>query len=76
MTDWAPCPPEPLLAGRLVLGAALVGAAVVEVELALLHPATASAVAATAAKPATPSLLCLRTVIPPRVESDQVKTDT
>jgi hypothetical protein len=54
----------PALAGALVPAAALVGAAGVELELELLQPA-ASTVAATAAKPATPSLLCLRTVVPP-----------
>jgi len=70
VTDWAPSPPAPVLAGRLVAGAALVGpvvGAVVEVELELellLQPAAASAAATTAAKPI---LLSLRTVVPPGV---------
>src|SRR2546423_1110833 len=40
--------------------------AVVELELELLlQPGAASTAAVTAAKPARPSLLCLRTVVPP-----------
>jgi len=54
-----------VLAGALVpAAAALVGAAGAELELELLQPA-ARTVAATAAKPARPSLWCLRTVVPP-----------
>ena len=50
----------------LLAGAALVEVAAVELELELLlQPAAASTAAATAAKPARPSLLCLRTVVPP-----------
>jgi len=56
----------PVLAGRLLAGAVLVEAPAVELELELLlQPAAASTAAATAAKPARPSLLCLRTVVPP-----------
>jgi hypothetical protein len=56
----------PVLAGRLLAGAALVDVAAVELELELLlQPAAASTAAVTAAKPARPSLLCLRTVVPP-----------
>jgi hypothetical protein len=56
----------PVLAGRLLAGAVLVEVPAVELELELLlQPAAASTAAATAAKPATPSLLCLRTVVPP-----------
>jgi hypothetical protein len=55
----------PVLAGRLLVGALVeVPAAELELEL-LLQPAAASTAAATAAKPARPSLLCLRTVVPP-----------
>jgi hypothetical protein len=56
----------PVLAGRLLAGAVLVELPAVELELELLlQPAAASTAAATAAKPARPSLLCLRTVVPP-----------
>jgi hypothetical protein len=56
----------PVLAGRLLAGAVLVEVPAVELELELLlQPAAASTAAATAAKPARPSLLCLRTVVPP-----------
>jgi len=66
VTDWAPWPPVPVLAGRLLAGAVLVEVPAVELELELLlQPAAASTAAATAAKPARPSLLCLRTVVPP-----------
>ena len=67
MTDCAPWPPVPVLAGRLLAGAllgALLGV-VVELELELellLQPAAASSAAATTAKPI---LLCLRTLVPP-----------
>jgi hypothetical protein len=55
-----------VLAGRLLAGAVLVEVPAVELELELLlQPAAASTAAATAAKPARPSLLCLRTVVPP-----------
>jgi hypothetical protein len=58
-----------VLAGRLVAGAALagpvVGAVVVELGLELLLQPAAASTAATAVKPAKPSLLCLRTVVPP-----------
>jgi hypothetical protein len=54
----------PGLAGALVPAAAVVGAAGAGLELELLQPA-ARTVAATAAKPARPSLLNLRTVVPP-----------
>jgi hypothetical protein len=54
-----------VLAGRLLAGAELVEVAGVELELELLQPAAASTAAATAAKPARPGLLCLRTVVPP-----------
>ena len=67
MTDWAPNPPAPVLAGRLAADVALadVAGAGLELELLLLQPAAASAAAVTAAKLAKPSLLCLRTVVPP-----------
>jgi hypothetical protein len=55
----------PVLAGRLLAGAELGEVAAAELELELLQPAAASTAAATAAKPARPSLLCLRTVVPP-----------
>jgi hypothetical protein len=56
----------PVLAGRLLAGAELVEVPAAELELELLlQPAAASTAAATAAKPARPSLLCLRTVVPP-----------
>jgi hypothetical protein len=60
----------PVLAGRLLAGAELVEVAGVELELELLQPA-ASTAAATAAKPARPSLLCLRTVVPPGGKSSR-----
>ena len=61
MTDWVPAPPVPVPAGRLVAGTALLGGVVAELELELLlHPAAASTVAATVARPAQPSLRCLR----------------
>jgi hypothetical protein len=71
VTDWAPCPPVPVLAGALRADAALLGAVVVvelglELLLLLLQPATASSAAATAAKPI---LLSLRTVVPSRDKS-------
>jgi hypothetical protein len=57
-----------VLAGTLRAGAAVADVAGVELELELLlllQPAAASTAAATAAKLAMPSLVCLRTVVPP-----------
>jgi hypothetical protein len=61
-----------VLAGTLLAGAAVADVAGVELELELLlllllllQPAAASTAAATAAKLAMPSLVCLRTVVPP-----------
>jgi hypothetical protein len=54
-----------VLAGRLLAGAVLVEVPAVELELELLLQPAAASTAATAAKPARPSLLCLRTVVPP-----------
>jgi hypothetical protein len=69
VTDWAPCPPVPGLAGTALALAddgVAVGAVELELELeVLLQPTTASSAAATAAKPI---LLSLRTVVPPEVD--------
>jgi hypothetical protein len=65
VTDCAPWPPVPVLAGRLLAGALLGVVTELELELELellLQPAAASSAAATTAKPI---LLCLRTLVPP-----------
>jgi hypothetical protein len=70
VTDWAPSPPAPVLAGTAladVTGVEVVTGVGLELELELellLQPAAASTAAATAAKPI---LLSLRTVVPPGV---------
>jgi hypothetical protein len=70
VTDWAPSPPAPVLAGAGLVGPVVgpvVGAVVAELEPELellLQPDAASTAAATAAKPI---LLSLRTVVPPGV---------
>jgi hypothetical protein len=81
VTDWAPSPPAPVLAGtaladvtgvEVVTGGEVVTGVGLELELELellLQPAAASTAAATAAKPI---LLSLRTVVPPGVGCSRV----